>query len=89
MDLRSSFNRTQKCKDHPEEDYRNFCIDKNCNKPLCPECINSHNQQHRASNTEPNIKSLKFMQSASKEKLLKIKTNLDQLYDEIEYYGSN
>jgi len=39
------------CQSHPEELLTNFCSHPACIKPLCPNCIETHNKFHKLTNT--------------------------------------
>ncbi|KAL4429463.1 hypothetical protein ABPG74_001308 [Tetrahymena malaccensis] len=76
--------RPVKCKDHLEENYTNFCMSKDCMRALCPDCMERHTQFHKQNNTYPDLQSIKSVKIKSKQKLMEIKNNIDQLYDQIE-----
>lgn len=34
------------CYEHPREEITNFCVNINCLKPLCPDCVEIHTKTH-------------------------------------------
>ena len=46
------------CAYHPSELLTNFCCDKECLMPLCPNCIVEHTEQHFLENNKPTYTNL-------------------------------
>ena len=59
------------CFEHPREEISNFCINVDCLKPLCPDCVETHTKIHHQ-----DIFSWKHCLSDS---ALKMKGTLDEL----------
>lgn len=47
------------CNNHRDEIITNFCCLKTCLTPLCPECIDNHNKQHKTHAEFPEIDTLR------------------------------
>ena len=60
------------CFEHPREEITNFCINVDCLKPLCPDCVEVHTKVHH----KQEILSWKHCLS---ETAMKMKTTLDEL----------
>lgn len=66
------------CPSHPEEIYTNFCCLRQCQKPLCPDCIDHHNKNHRSKNEFPEIDTLTRVKKMCKNKLNFVIKNLEE-----------
>ena len=60
------------CFEHPREEVTNFCVNVNCLKPLCPDCVEVHTQHHQ----QQEILSWKHCLSNA---ALKMKSTLEEL----------
>lgn len=47
-DMEATTNRSGlQCLEHPREEITNFCIQFDCLKPLCPDCVEIHTKVHQ------------------------------------------
>ena len=53
------YSRGMRCKVHPNEELTNFCCIKHCLTPICPECIDTHNKDHKLRGEFPEIDTFK------------------------------
>jgi hypothetical protein len=53
------YSRGMRCKVHPSEELTNFCCIKHCLTPICPECIDNHNKDHKAKGEFPEVDTFK------------------------------
>ena len=53
------YSRGMRCKVHPNEELTNFCCIKHCLTPICPECIDDHNKDHKLRGEFPEIDTFK------------------------------
>ena len=42
------------CFYHPKNKITNFCLNRECSMPLCPECIKTHTRKHIENNEDIN-----------------------------------
>ncbi|EAR95289.2 kelch motif protein (macronuclear) [Tetrahymena thermophila SB210] len=66
------------CKEHPNELITNFCSCLECLKPLCPECVTIHNQQHKQQRTYAEIETIRSVKQRCETKLLSAVNLLEQ-----------
>lgn len=65
------------CELHQEAIF-NFCVNFECLKPICPECIEDHLAYHESNNTKPEFTSMKSVKSNCFKKIQAGITSLNQ-----------
>lgn len=66
------------CKNHTDEVYTNYCCLMTCLTPLCPECIDDHNKNHKNTGEFPEIDTIKKVCTMCHKKLNFINSNLKE-----------
>lgn len=65
------------CSLHPGEVYSQFCSAATCVKPLCPECVETHDDFHREAGSKAAMESFKTVKGRCQKKLKEL---LDEIY---------
>ena len=67
------------CDEHGEQIF-NYCLNLECLKPLCPECINEHKEYHDEKNTKADFTTLRIVKNSC---VKKIEAGISSLNQEV------
>lgn len=72
------------CKTHPDDRITNYCCMRSCQRPLCPECIDDHNNEHSEKNQFPKLGTISKVKKMCVEKLKLLTESLEKNLEKLE-----